>query len=138
MHMRAALAHRGHKVSVHMRNASTQYIGAVEYSELSRLTGQDLDVVVVWRSAGLLGQVDNLRANAGRRYLWLHDVVEEETLRGGRAAARGRLHGARLAGLPEAALRYSEGRLLAELPAGRRPAAGRHAAGGTAAPSVRA
>jgi glycosyltransferase involved in cell wall biosynthesis len=82
MHMGAALAHRGHTVSVHMRNASTRYFGAVEYSGLSRLAGQDLDVVVVWRRPGLLEQLDKLGANAGRRYLWLHDVVAEETLLG--------------------------------------------------------
>jgi len=80
IHMAAQLASRGHGIGVYMRNGANRRFGGVFYGSLDKLAGERIDVVVVWRRAGLIEQLDRRGTKVGRAYLWLHDVTSAAVL----------------------------------------------------------
>lgn len=73
IHLSAALARRGHWVSVHMRAGRHAFVRGVHWGNWDTLPHDHVDVAVVWRRPSLVRHVDDWIEHIGARYLWLHD-----------------------------------------------------------------
>ena len=88
INMAASLARLGHHVGVYMRDGVDRRFGGVFYGSLESLPGEHIDVAVVWRRPSRVAELDERGIRPGRVYLWLHDVVAEQSV----AAYRDRFH----------------------------------------------
>ena len=78
------LGRRGHQVSVNMPGAQGLTFGAVTYDDYHALSGEDVDVAVMWRFPELAafpvdwGFPADFTLRPRRSYLWLHDTITED------------------------------------------------------------
>ncbi len=79
IHMAAALAARGHDVTViNARSGPPRRFAGVTWDSYEAPRRGPADIGIVWRRPGLLWRVD--RDAVGKLYLWLHDMLPEATV----------------------------------------------------------
>jgi glycosyltransferase involved in cell wall biosynthesis len=72
------LGQRGHRVSVNMPGVgSGQRFGSVTYDDVDALKGEPVDVAVMWVHPHLADTPEASTFQAGRKYLWLHNVFPD-------------------------------------------------------------